>query len=154
MSLEDELRSNTVALDALNQSIDQLVGLLSGLSLNRINHPEDAPAADEQPEEKAPEKVDKEPEKEPEHSVDSEEELKKEYKEDSKHEKDSVEPAHTQKELKDLLGEYKERHGLPLAKKLLPKISDNKFKTSSDVTPDCIDDIYDRVHEVVYGADL
>ncbi len=154
MSMEDELRSNTVAMDALTQSIDTLVSVIESLSKTGVITAEPEPAAVDTAEKQPAKKVDIEPEIDSEPDVEPAKELKKGSVEDDEPKESDEEPKRTQKELKELLVEYKEKFGLPLAKKLLTKVTDGRYKTSSEVLPDDITSIYDRVYELTHGEEL
>lgn len=162
MSMEEELRTNTVAMDALTQSIDALILLLQKQPMAPEVTVDTTAAVQQEAEKPAGIEADKEPEKEatPTTQKPKKEKPKAEIENLEKVDRSEMEsetshknPDHTQKELKDLLNEYKEKYGLPMAKKLLPKLTDNKYKTSADVPADEIDGIFDRVYEVINGSD-
>lgn len=154
MSMEDELRSNTVAMDALTQSIDALVSVIGSLSKAGAITAEPETATADTAEKQPSKKVDIEPKIDSEPDVEPTKELEKDSTEDEELKEGDDKPRRTQKELKELLVEYKEKFGLPLAKKLLTKVTDGKFKTSSEVIQDEIDSIYDRIYELTHGEEL
>lgn len=150
MSLESELRSNTVALDVMTQSLDKLCSMLVSM---QASHAEDDGSSSEplarSDESTADKKTDKPMVKElktkPKIDDDEGEDSKRG---DDESESDSNEPNHTHKELRDILNEYKEQVGIALARKLLPKIG---YDNSANVPADKIDEVFDIVYELVHG---
>lgn len=149
MSLENEIRSNTVAIDALTQSVDALIALLSEQVMAPGGAPTETPAVTHSVEEEPQIEAPKEPKKDKVKSVDPKKELESGITEQDEPETSSPEPIHTQKELRELLNEYKERFGIALAKKLLPKMTNNKYKTSSDVPNNEVDELYSGIEELL-----
>lgn len=136
MSLEDEMRSTTVALDALTQSVDRLCGMISQMMAANGDEVEQPP--------KTVGKKDSEDSK----PVVSDTKAVEPEKESKESKKESKETVHTHDELRRLLNTYKNNVGVTLAKKLMPKLG---YKNSSDVPLEKLDEIYDRVHELVFG---
>lgn len=62
-----------------------------------------------------------------------------------------VKSVHTHKELKDALNEYKEKYGIGMAKKLMPKMG---YSHSSKVPLSKIDEVYDEVRSLIDEVDL
>lgn len=156
MSLESEIRSNTVALDVMTQTLERLCKILesnasnsapeittAGDSINDKSEKVSNSTAKKTTENEKPDVVDKENPQEEELDTKlkkSEEEL----------EKDSKENHRTRKELRDILNEYKNQVGIALARKLMPKLG---YENSSLVPEDKLDEVFDIVYELVNGND-
>ena len=160
MSLEDELRSNTVAMDALTQSIDRLISMFEALPITAT--PTEGKGAAVANIAHKDEQKDSENESKNEQITDvihNDESIletlnKSDYKKDSNDDESTqIEQKRTHDDLKGILNEYKQKYGLPLARKLVSKMTDGKYKMSSEVPDDLVDTLYDGVHELIYGED-